>query len=253
MTLDSEDLQQIGDIVASKILDYFTTNPISNSLIPLDTKVDTLLTDVSSVKTTTTAINTTVGTINTNVNTVKTNTTTIKNDVTLIKPMIVDYFDTQNGTSSSFIDDLFQGVTNYVEPTMTMLERYFTPNPSQDNKTLYDSNIENLLSSINASHNVNVDMSGVDFSFIGTIVSDTLSNNVGQVIASASLNGYGAEFKDGDIVNVVGRDVVYSVNRSFFSMYADNAYTIHYDVISSNGQRMIVPEALLTRHTLTAS
>lgn len=249
MTLDSEDLQQIGDIVASKILDYFTTNPISNSLTPLNTKVDTLLTDVSSVKTTTTAINTTVGTINTNVNSVKTSTTTTKNDVALIKPMIVEYFDTQNGTAPSFIDDLFQSVVNFVDPTMTWLEPYFKPN--QDNVVLYDTNVTSLLTAINTAHNVNVDMSGADFSFIGTIVSDTLSNNISNVIADASLNGYGAEFKDGDMVNVVGRDVVYSVNRSFFSMYADNAYTIHYDVISSNGQRMIVPEALLTRHTTT--
>ena len=63
-----------------------------------------------------------------------------------------------------------------------------------------------------------------------------------------TLNGDGAEFKDGVLVKVLGRDTVYLVSRSFFTSYSDNAYTIHYDLVSDDGYKLTVPESLLTKH-----
>lgn len=69
-------------------------------------------------------------------------------------------------------------------------------------------------------------------------------------IALPSLNGNGSEYKDGTLVTVVGRNIVYSVNRSYYSLYMDNGYTVHYDLISDDGYKLTVPEALLTKYVV---
>lgn len=68
-------------------------------------------------------------------------------------------------------------------------------------------------------------------------------------ITLPSLNGNGSEYKDGAEVTVLGRDVVYSVVRSYHSLYSDNGYTVHYDLVSIDGYKLTVPEALLTKYT----
>ena len=93
-----------------------------------------------------------------------------------------------------------------------------------------------------------IDVSTLDTTPITLAVVDVLNSGLSNFIADASLNGYGCEFKDGISVVVSGRDVVYVVQRSFFSIYSENAYTIHYDIKSLDGQRLIVPEALLTKY-----
>lgn len=65
-----------------------------------------------------------------------------------------------------------------------------------------------------------------------------------------SLNGNGSEFIDGVEVKVFGRDTVYTVERSFMSLYSDNGYTVHYDLTSVDGYKCTVPEALLTKHVV---
>lgn len=71
-----------------------------------------------------------------------------------------------------------------------------------------------------------------------------------------TLNGNGAEFLDGTLVHVVSskngglitRDVVYTVKRSFHSIYADNAYIVCYDLESAEGYKLVCPESLLVRY-----
>lgn len=75
-----------------------------------------------------------------------------------------------------------------------------------------------------------------------------LSNDIEHIVLP-SLNGNGSEYKDGTQVKVSGRDVVYTVERSYHSLYSDNGYTVHYDLVSSDGYRCTVPEALLTKYT----
>lgn len=65
-----------------------------------------------------------------------------------------------------------------------------------------------------------------------------------------SLNGNGSEFKDGLAVTVFGRETVYTVERSYMSLYANNAYTIHYDLVSLDGFKCSVPESLLTKQVV---
>lgn len=65
-----------------------------------------------------------------------------------------------------------------------------------------------------------------------------------------SLNGNGSEFKDGVKVKVFGRDTVYTVERSFISLFSDNAYTVHYDLVSEDGYKCTVPEAPLTKQVV---
>lgn len=64
----------------------------------------------------------------------------------------------------------------------------------------------------------------------------------------SSLNGAGCEFKDGTSVTVSGRSTIYIVERSFMSLFSDNGYTVHYDLLSSDGYRCTVPEALLLKY-----
>ncbi|ADR33999.1 hypothetical protein Sulku_1336 [Sulfuricurvum kujiense DSM 16994] len=64
-----------------------------------------------------------------------------------------------------------------------------------------------------------------------------------------SLNGNGCEYIDGAMVVSVGRpNVVYSVVRSSFQIYADNAYQVVYDLSSVDGHKLSVPESLLTAY-----
>ncbi|MDP3466021.1 MAG: hypothetical protein Q8R86_09665 [Sulfuricurvum sp.] len=66
------------------------------------------------------------------------------------------------------------------------------------------------------------------------------------LIPLQSLNGNGCEYMDGVSVNVYGRDTVYSVSRSYMSMTDDNAYTVVYDLVSTTGAKLTVPESLLS-------
>lgn len=67
-------------------------------------------------------------------------------------------------------------------------------------------------------------------------------------ITLPSLNGNGSEFKDGVQVTIFGRETVYVVERSYMSLYSDNGYTVHYDLVSPDGYKCSVPEALLTKY-----
>lgn len=72
-----------------------------------------------------------------------------------------------------------------------------------------------------------------------------------QNLSLSSLDGNGCEFRDGVKVVVSGRSsIIYTVERSFISLYSDNGYTVHYDLLSSDGYRCTVPEALLTKYIL---
>lgn len=61
-----------------------------------------------------------------------------------------------------------------------------------------------------------------------------------------SLNGNGCEYMDNTMVTVYGRDTVYSVARSYMSMTDNNAYTAVYDLVSTTGAKLTVPESLLS-------
>lgn len=61
-----------------------------------------------------------------------------------------------------------------------------------------------------------------------------------------SLNGNGSEYMDNAMVTVYGRDTVYSVARSYMSMTDNNAYTAVYDLVSTTGAKLTVPESLLS-------
>lgn len=67
-------------------------------------------------------------------------------------------------------------------------------------------------------------------------------------IVKDSLNGNGSEYSDGDQVNVNGRTLIYNVVRSYMGMVQDSSYTLFYDLVSSNGSKLTVPEALLTQY-----
>lgn len=91
---------------------------------------------------------------------------------------------------------------------------------------------------------------------------DTLETDLAMVkdgvsgIVFQSLNGIGGEFLDGERVQVVSsknsgvltRDVIYSVKRSYHSLYADNAYVVLYDLESIEGYKLSCPETLLVRY-----
>lgn len=72
------------------------------------------------------------------------------------------------------------------------------------------------------------------------------------VLSLPSLNGNGAEFMDGTSVTVSGRIPIFTVIRSFFSIYSDNGYTVHYDLESVDGHKLTAPEALLSVYTVIA-
>lgn len=118
------------------------------------------------------------------------------------------------------------------------------------------SNFATALSTVNLNYNslsVRVD------DMIGRL--QTLKNNVDIVKPNVqaikdfitlqsfqSLNGNGTEFKDGVQVTIFGRETVYTVERSYMSLYSDNGYTVHYDLVSLDGYKCSVPEALLTKY-----
>lgn len=92
----------------------------------------------------------------------------------------------------------------------------------------------------------------VDLSILATKTDiQNLSNDIDNIVLP-SLNGRGCEHLDGAMVTVLGRsDIVYSVERSFVSLYSDNGYTVHYDLIATSGHKVTVPEALLTKYVST--
>lgn len=71
-----------------------------------------------------------------------------------------------------------------------------------------------------------------------------------------TLNGIGGEYLDGETVQVVSaknsgiltRNVIYTVTRSYHSLYADNAYVVMYDLDSIEGYKLTCPETLLVRY-----
>lgn len=65
-------------------------------------------------------------------------------------------------------------------------------------------------------------------------------------MAFLSLNGDGCEFMDGKEVVVTGRKTVYVVTCSYFGLVSDNSYTVFYDLEAVTGEKLTVPEALLT-------
>lgn len=121
--------------------------------------------------------------------------------------------------------------------------------------------ITNILNSVNSkTTDLNIDIDIVQ-SEVGNLVNQvaTLStktdiqnlNTSIEHIILPSLNGNGSEYKDGIEVKVSGREAVYTVERSYHSLYSDNGYTVHYDLVSSDGYRVTVPEALLTKYIPT--
>jgi len=268
-TLDTDDLQSISDIITTKLSDYFASNvvpidgstldlsnPLSSyfasnlvrvdsSTLDLATPLNTYFTsnpvtvDLSSVnskidlvKQDTTTLKADTVTLKADTTTLKADTVTLKADATTLK---VDTETLLNDTSG-LLEDL-GNVAQNVTP-------FFTAD--LDGNIPLNTVIDGLLLSIDSSHNV--DISTLDLTPLEDSIISVITQNVSGIIADASLNGYGSEFKDGDLVTVTGRDVVYAVARSFFSIYSENAYTIHYAVASQDGQRLIVPEALLERY-----
>lgn len=67
-------------------------------------------------------------------------------------------------------------------------------------------------------------------------------------VSAPSLNGNGSEYIDGTEVTVSGRDTVYTVVRSYMTIYTDSGYTVHYDLEATNGAKLSSPEALLTKY-----
>lgn len=90
----------------------------------------------------------------------------------------------------------------------------------------------------------------------------TVKTGVGNIsslvadISLNSLNGNGAEFLDGVQVQVVNsvdgtllsREAIYTVIRSYHSIYADNAYIVVYDLESLEGHKLSCPESLLVKY-----
>lgn len=72
--------------------------------------------------------------------------------------------------------------------------------------------------------------------------------STGGTVTLSSLNGNGGEYIDGVDVVVVGREPIYTVKRSYFALYQDNAYLVMYDVESTDGHKLTVPESLLTKY-----
>lgn len=66
--------------------------------------------------------------------------------------------------------------------------------------------------------------------------------------SSSSLNGNGCEFKDNTIVNVVGRDIQYTVLSSMYYLLEDNSYTVLYALQSPTGETLNCPESFCTRY-----
>lgn len=232
-TLDTDDLQSISDIITTKLSDYFASNlvRVDSSTLDLATPLNTYFTS-NPVTVDLSSVNSKIDLVKQDTTTLKADTVTLKADTTTLKA------DTETllNDTSGLLEDL-GNVAQNVTP-------FFTAD--LDGNIPLNTVIDGLLLSIDSSHNV--DISTLDLTPLEDSIISVITQNVSGIIADASLNGYGSEFKDGDLVTVTGRDVVYAVARSFFSIYSENAYTIHYAVASQDGQRLIVPEALLERY-----
>lgn len=95
--------------------------------------------------------------------------------------------------------------------------------------------------------NINIDLSPVE-TLIGTDYQDLVTkiDTITHSINLSSLDGNGSEYMDGVLVKVYGRDMVYSVARSYMSLTDNNAYTAVYDLVSTTGAKLTVPESLLS-------
>lgn len=67
-------------------------------------------------------------------------------------------------------------------------------------------------------------------------------------ISASSLDGNGCEFKDNTIVNVVGRDIEYTVLSSMYYLLGDNSYTVLYVLQSPTGETLNCPESFCSRY-----
>lgn len=197
---------------------------IENTISTINTNLNTVKTDVSTIKSNSATIKSDTATLKTDTTAIKSDTSTLKTDTTTIKEDIT--------TIIPDISTIKSSVTFIKDDTQYSIVDGMT--------SVYDAVL--ALDSF--------DLSALDTAPITDAVVGAISTNISGLIADASLNGYGAEFKDGDLVVVSGRDVVYSVIRSFFTIYSENAYTVHYNIESTDGQRLIVPEALLTKHII---
>lgn len=98
------------------------------------------------------------------------------------------------------------------------------------------------------------------FFFDCAISADTLKNTSfynsvlpPPIVSAPSLNGNGAEYTDGVFVTVNGRETVYTVKRSYMTIYSDSGYTVHYDLESASGEKLSSPEALLTKYVASVT
>lgn len=80
-----------------------------------------------------------------------------------------------------------------------------------------------------------------------------IQTNINDLSSSSfsSLNGNGSEYLDGVVVNVFGRPQNYTVSRSYFGLVSDNSYTVFYDLVCITGEKLTVPEALLSLYIPT--
>lgn len=91
-----------------------------------------------------------------------------------------------------------------------------------------------------------------DYNYFRVLKRSSFPQSVSIAPASSvpllTLNGNGSEYPDGTEVTVSGRTTVYSVVRSYMGLVQDNSYTVFYDLSSTNGSKLTVPEALLTQY-----
>lgn len=146
-------------------------------------------------------------------------------DLTLITPEF-DEIDLQVATLHSKMDSLHQKADYLV----TVLGQVYT--------------LEQTLATKTDLQSITIDTSALATKDDISVLSHYDVTN----ITLPSLNGNGTEFKDGSSVVLFGRETVYTVERSYMSLYSDNAYTVHYDLVSVDGYKCSVPEALLTKH-----
>lgn len=128
------------------------------------------------------------------------------------------------------------------EDLLPLATQYTTNNFIEDNRVI----LHQLL--LNTATKTDLEGITIDTTNLATKTDiELLSSDISHIVLP-SLNGNGTEFKDGSSVTVNGRETVYNVERSYHSLYADNGYTVHYDLVSVDGYRCTVPEALLTKY-----
>lgn len=146
-------------------------------------------------------------------------------DLTLITPEF-DEIDLQVATLHSKMDSLHQKADYLV----TVLGQVYT--------------LEQTLATKTDLQSITIDTSALATKDDISVLSHYDVTNINL----PSLNGNGAEFLDNASVTILGRETVYTVERSYMSLYTDNGYTVHYDLVSADGYKCSVPEALLTKH-----